>query len=56
MWPYPQFPADLVTLTEEILNGKFFVQRKTIPFSRTPVNHIVEQNRWINQIKIKDNF
>ena len=23
MCPNPQFPADLVTLTEEILNGKF---------------------------------
>ena len=23
MWPNPQFPADLVTFTEEILNGKF---------------------------------
>ena len=22
MWPNPQFPANLVTLTEEILNGK----------------------------------
>ena len=22
MWPNPQFPADLVTITEEILNGK----------------------------------
>ena len=22
MWPSPQFPADLVTFTEEILNGK----------------------------------
>ena len=22
MWPNPQFPADLVTSTEEILNGK----------------------------------
>ena len=22
MWPNPQFPADLVTVTEEILNGK----------------------------------
>ena len=30
MWPNPQFPADLVTFTEEILNGKlhFFVQWK----------------------------
>ena len=23
MWPNPQFPADFVTYTEEILNGKF---------------------------------
>ena len=23
MWPNPQFPEDLVTFTEEILNGKF---------------------------------
>ena len=22
MWPNPQFPAELVTFTEEILNGK----------------------------------
>ena len=22
MWPNPQFPTDLVTFTEEILNGK----------------------------------
>ena len=22
MWPNPQFPADLVTFTEEIVNGK----------------------------------
>ena len=22
MWPNPQFPADLLTFTEEILNGK----------------------------------
>ena len=28
MWPDPQAPADLVTFTEEILNGKlhFFMQ------------------------------
>ena len=24
MSPHPQFPADLVTFTEEILNGKLF--------------------------------
>ena len=25
MWPSPQFPAGLVTLTEEILSGNFIV-------------------------------
>ena len=25
MWPKPQFPADLVTITEEILNGKLHI-------------------------------
>ena len=31
MWPNPQFPADLVTFTEEILNGKlhFLCSKKT---------------------------
>ena len=24
MWPNPQFPVDLVTFTEEILNGKLY--------------------------------
>ena len=24
MWPYPEFPADLVTFTEEILNEKLY--------------------------------
>ena len=24
MWPNPQFPADLVTFTGEILNGKLY--------------------------------
>ena len=29
MWPNPQFPVDLITFTEEILNEKFhfFVER-----------------------------
>ena len=25
MWPNPQFPADLVTFIEEILNGKLYI-------------------------------
>ena len=30
MWPNPHFPADMVTFTEEILNGNFiFVQWNT---------------------------
>ena len=30
MRPYPQFPADLVTFTEEILNGKLhFLYRES---------------------------
>ena len=24
MWPNPQFPADLITFTEEIMNGTLF--------------------------------
>ena len=38
MWPNPQFPADLVTFTEEILNGKllFLCSERIIPTS----------NRW----------
>ena len=24
MWPNPQFPADLVQFTEEIINGKLY--------------------------------
>ena len=36
MWPNPQFPADLVTFTGEILNGNFIFCAKramTIFFS-----------------------
>ena len=32
MWPNPQFPADLVTFTEEILNGKLHFLRSAIKF------------------------
>ena len=31
MWPNSQFPADLVTFIEEIINGKFFVQWNKTP-------------------------
>ena len=31
MWPNPQFPADLVTFTEEILNGKLHFLCSVLP-------------------------
>ena len=36
MWPNPQFPADLVTITEEILNGKldFLCSDKALCFKK----------------------
>ena len=35
MWPNPQFPADLVTFTEEILNGKlYFLCSEKLVFDR----------------------
>ena len=30
MWPNPQSPADLLTFTEEFLNGKFHFLRSVI--------------------------
>ena len=32
MWPIPQFPADLVTFTEEILNGNLHFLYSAINF------------------------
>ena len=32
MWPNPQFPADFVTFTEEIFNGKLFCVKCYIRF------------------------
>ena len=33
MWPNPQFPSDLITFTENILNGQvhFFVFNPLVP-------------------------
>ena len=44
MWPNPEFPADMVTFTEEILTGKcnFLFCDITISF-----NQNVENNRLI---------
>ena len=36
MWPNPQFPADLVTFTEEILNGKLhFCAVKSVAYKKS---------------------
>ena len=34
MWPNPQYPADLVTFTEEILNGKLHFSCSECPIKR----------------------
>ena len=58
MWPNPQIPADLLTFTEEILNGKlrvFFVVEEvmlphwsllsnTILLSLKPYQNVIETN------------
>ena len=41
MWPDPQFPADLVTFTEEILNGKLHFLSSEIPAVRPLLIFIV---------------
>ena len=45
MWPNPQFPADLVTFTEEILKGKFhFLYSVNLIFS------LCNQSRFMEKI------
>ena len=46
MWSNPQFPADLVTFTEEILNGKLhflcsaeYLRKRTFLLLCTPLNN-----------------
>ena len=39
MWPNPQFPADLVTFTEEILNGKLVLLQC---FLKVPFPQIID--------------
>ena len=45
MWPKPQFPADLVTFTEEIFNGKLHILRNVDNLEHpimTPVGNKVD--------------
>ena len=44
MWPNPQFPADLVTLTEEIRNEKlhFLCSAKSVIFYESQLNILAD--------------
>ena len=42
MWPNPQFPADLVTSTEEIFNGKLQFLGSAIKPKRHPGENILK--------------
>ena len=42
MWPNPQFPANLVTFTEEILNGKLHFLRSAIKFCLHDVHDVAD--------------
>ena len=45
MWPNPQFPGDLVTFTEEILNGKLnFLCSENISHEALASWNLIRQN------------
>ena len=49
MWPNPEFPADLVTFTEEILRGKLRFLCSDIRWMEIPLNERVRlrtNNQW----------
>ena len=49
MWPSPKFPTDLVTFTEEILNGKrLFLCSVDIIFTNVSLDKTVEI--WFNEL------
>ena len=43
MWQNPQFPEDLVTFTEEMLNGKLFFLGSAISPSLTIINILFQK-------------
>ena len=56
MWSHPQFPADLFTFTEEILNGKLIfcaVLDSKIQFFKRQI-HINSLGEQLLQIRYKD--
>ena len=69
MWPNPQFSADLVTFTEEILNGKihflysdtlifmmYYEVGSVLPNCKTMLLYrkcLLDKNEWYNSLKVK---
>ena len=53
MWPNPQFPPDLVTFTEEILDGKLHFLYTDIPLSTFPLTLCCS---FLSHLKQKWNF
>ena len=51
MWPNPQFPADMVTFTEEILNGKLhFLSSISFEVWRDCRKKAHQPSWWMNEI------
>ena len=48
MWPNPQFPADLVTFTGEILNGKlnFLCSERNFMIVRFPDKYLCKTENF----------
>ena len=47
MCPNPQFPADLVTLTEEILNGKLRFRAIKLVGAIDFMTENIDRNDWV---------
>ena len=55
MWPNPQFPADLVTFTREILSGKRFCEACGLPLNSAYYNKVTFQAKCSYQIYQQSN-
>ena len=56
MWPNPQFPADLVTFTEEIVNGDLhFLCSVTVLIFRLPVFSQYPRMHWSDRMRENTN-
>ena len=53
MWPNPQFPVDLVTFTEEILNGKLHFLCSVFSSKRQIIEAMLKA--WMFLIFLKEN-